>query len=291
MIVKKKKELKKILAAALVLTLLGAVPGTGAWTAMTKAHAAAGIATPGNISREESGRSRKSRVREEDPEETGLMKATPGNAERDEDLSYEEPASWGNYISEDGYVVSPAEELVVSPAEEELVVSPAEAEYPAFEMSETIDGIRITVTAEEGAFPADAVLVVERVPVVRAAQAEEAVSEQRPEGQNVAVSYTFDIRVEDQEGTELQPADGSRVNVAFAAALVADSNLETNVYHITEEGSGEKAAEGLPESECRICGLHCPARQLQERRGLPYQSPLRPESRKLPCRENQLYAP
>ncbi|MBQ8934122.1 MAG: hypothetical protein IJ061_07550, partial [Lachnospiraceae bacterium] len=114
-------------------------------------------------------------------------------------------------------------------------------DMPAFAASKVIDGVRISVAAEEGAFPEDAVLVVEKVPVAKERQAEAAVAEQRADGQNVAVSYTFDIRIEDSEGNELQPADGKTVQVSFSTAEIADGNLETNVYHITEEGGSASA--------------------------------------------------
>ncbi|MBQ8934121.1 MAG: hypothetical protein IJ061_07545, partial [Lachnospiraceae bacterium] len=114
-------------------------------------------------------------------------------------------------------------------------------DMPAFAASKVVDGVRITVTAEEGTFPEGAVLVAEKVPTAKEREAEAAVAEQREENQNVVVSYTFDIRVEDAEGNELQPEDGHAVQVSFSTAEIADGNLETNVYHITEEGGSASA--------------------------------------------------
>ena len=112
-------------------------------------------------------------------------------------------------------------------------------EYPAFEESKSIDGVRITVMADEGVFPEGATLSVEKVTKAQEEQAEEAVESERDKDQNVVASYTFDIKVLDKDGNEIEPADQSKVKVSFTLDEVADRNLETNIYHITDgEGSG-----------------------------------------------------
>ena len=115
----------------------------------------------------------------------------------------------------------------------------------AFEQMLVVDGVAVTVAAEPGAFPADAALSVEKVPVIRQAEADAAVDEVRGDEKNVAASYTFDIKVLDARGVELQPAEGFNVSVSFALARVADENLEASVYHITEDDSGELTAQAL----------------------------------------------
>ena len=56
----------------------------------------------------------------------------------------------------------------------------------------------------------------------------------------MAVSYTFDIKVVDPEtGAELQPAEGFGVSVSFTAREVASRNLETQVYHVSEDGQSD----------------------------------------------------
>lgn len=137
---------------------------------------------------------------------------------------------------------------------EAFAADPAEASYPAFEQSETIDGVKITVGAEEGVFPEGAVLSAEKVSKTREEEALEAVEEERPGEQNVAASYTYDIKVLDKDGNEVQPADESRVKLSFNLEEVADSNLETNIYHIRETdpdgtASGEKAGDDRNYSE------------------------------------------
>ena len=114
-----------------------------------------------------------------------------------------------------------------------------------FDQTASVNGVAITVRAPAGAFPANALLSVKRVPSYKVRQAGAAIDEIREEDQNVAVSYTFDIKVIDS-GTkaELQPAKGCDVEVSFALSEANDENLEANVYHITNE-NGAMTAEKL----------------------------------------------
>ena len=125
----------------------------------------------------------------------------------------------------------------------EPVEEVAEETIP-FDQSCTIGSVTITVRAAAGAFPAGAELLVNLVNVQARREADEAIDEVREESQNVAAAYTYDIKVVDEEGNELQPADGYEVEVSFAMVQAADGNLEANVYHVTEE-DGELKAEKL----------------------------------------------
>ena len=135
-----------------------------------------------------------------------------------------------------------------------------EKSFPAFSESKSIDGVRITVEADEGVFPEGATLSVEKVTLAQEKQAEEAVESERNEDKQVAASYTYDIKALDKDGNEIQPADengedkSSPVRVSFRLEEVADSNLETNVYHIKEADpngtdSGEKAGNDKADPE------------------------------------------
>ena len=119
------------------------------------------------------------------------------------------------------------------------------AEPLPFDRSQTVSGVTVTVRAAPEAFPAGAALSVKRVPSYKKRAAAEAIDEVRDGNANVAVSYTFDIKVIDPETKEeLQPAEGFGVEVSFALAEAADSNLEATVYHLTDE-RGELTAEAL----------------------------------------------
>lgn len=113
--------------------------------------------------------------------------------------------------------------------------------YPSFDQSKTIGDVTITVQAEEGIFPGDAVLFVSTVEAYTESQVDTVISELRGEEVSVAASYTFDIKVIDPvTGEEYQPQDGQTVRVLFTTAEVAKENLTTSVYHIDDEGTVEK---------------------------------------------------
>ena len=133
------------------------------------------------------------------------------------------------------------------PVEEDAEKS--DREKPAFAASSTVDGVTVTVNAPAGVFPADAALWVERVALTEEIDA--AVEAERDGTRTVAAKYTFDIRVINPETMEeYQPEEGQTVSVSFALAEVADENLQTQVYHVTEaESTGELSAEALEVSE------------------------------------------
>ena len=106
--------------------------------------------------------------------------------------------------------------------------------YPAFRAEKTVDGITVCVSAGEGIFPEGAALSVERISDGEQQAVGSAVENSRAADVTVAASYTFDIKVLDQEGNEIQPADGRSVTVSFAAAEAADRNLEASVYHVAD---------------------------------------------------------
>ena len=105
---------------------------------------------------------------------------------------------------------------------------------PYFHEEKTVDGVTVSVTAEEGTFPESAYLVVKTVSSAVENEVNSAIDAKRGDV-NVASSYTFDIKVVGRDGIEVQPADGKAVQVSFAMAEVANENLDTAVYHIEDE--------------------------------------------------------
>ncbi|MBR1816254.1 MAG: InlB B-repeat-containing protein [Lachnospiraceae bacterium] len=123
-----------------------------------------------------------------------------------------------------------------------------EKSYPAFIRSESVDGIRVIVTASEGVFPEGGTLSVNKVADVEEEKINQAVDAVRDDNVMVAQSYTFDIKVLDENGIEIQPADGQTVNVSFAMDEVSNRNLTAGVYHVPEE-DGNLVAEELNTTE------------------------------------------
>ena len=120
--------------------------------------------------------------------------------------------------------------------EENEVKSLEEATAKEFNESVTVDNIVITVTAEKGVFPEGSTVSARKAQKLEEELAEDVISKVRDADKNVAASYTFDIKVFDKEGKEIQPDNkkGS-VNVSFKLKEIANVNLDTEVYHIEGE--------------------------------------------------------
>lgn len=172
---------------------------------------------------------------EETAEETTQEESDPETVpETTEEFTSEEETEDMDMLLQD------KEEDTEEPSEEETTEEETseeettEASYPEFSQSVTVDGIIITVTAEEGVFPEDAVLHASAVSSAAQTEVEGLVDSLREEDANVAVSYTYDITIVNAQGEELQPADDAKVKVSFAMAEVQDANLQANVYHVSD---------------------------------------------------------
>ena len=119
---------------------------------------------------------------------------------------------------------------------------------PAFERSVESDGVTITVRAEEGVFPEGASLSVRKVTGSEKESAFDAVSELLDEDTGVMESHSFDIKVVDANGEELQPRDGQNVEISFRTAAASDESLDPVVYHLHETDGANFHAEELSSS-------------------------------------------
>ena len=154
---------------------------------------------------------------------------------------------------------APTETLTETPATvptEAPTETPTEApaaepapEPAAFSQSAVVDGVKISVSAAPGVFPAEARLSVTRITSAQQAQVDKAIDRAQDEKTQVAASYSFDIKILDENGNELQPAEGQTVNVAFSLAEVDNPNLQTTVYHMEEQANGSLNAEKLSVQE------------------------------------------
>ncbi len=165
--------------------------------------------------------------------------ATSANADDESGTTGE-----GAQASTDEGAMRPAEDPVAKSEDDNSTDGDSEGDgSTAFKQSQTVSGVTVTVAADAGAFPADAKLSVASA---SPSATEAAIAPEREASENVAASYTFDIKVLDKNGEELQPADGRSVQVSFATAEVADPNLDTHVYHVPDSAS---EAEELAVSE------------------------------------------
>ena len=151
-------------------------------------------------------------------------------------------------VEEEAVTDEAKEEAAPAAGEQKEEAAPAkeskeskEASSPAFEQSDKVDGVTITVTAEEGTFPEGAKLQVRSATKAEEKKADELVEKARDTEKNVASSYTFDISVVDKDGNELQPADGKTAQVSFKADEMGEDLLTPEVYHIDESGKTPEA--------------------------------------------------
>lgn len=117
------------------------------------------------------------------------------------------------------------------------------SEFPAFEQETQIDDVIIKVSADEGVFPEGAVLSVLKVEIFEidnetVEAIEQAVSEARDEQKNVALSFTYDIKVLDQDGNEFEPE--GPVSVKFSLVQKMQDVLNVDVYHTGEDMVSEQ---------------------------------------------------
>ena len=143
---------------------------------------------------------------------------------------------------QDAEEAEPVETPEEAESEPETVIT--ESRTP-FNQSAVVDGVRITVTAAEGVFPASSILSVERVDMALQQKIDQVMEQAIDESHRVAATYSFDIRILDENGQELQPPEGQSVNVSFSLMEVADVNLQTQVYHMAEQQNGTLNAEKL----------------------------------------------
>ena len=129
-----------------------------------------------------------------------------------------------------------AEEFSENPKISEEVEEPAEEteenEPQNSEFSEEVDGITITVNAPSGVFPSGVTLDVQKVEEKNELKKVTDEIEDLRKEENVALSYTYDIRFVDSERNEIEPTD--EVLISFKSDLIEDENITTRVYHLTD---------------------------------------------------------
>ena len=123
--------------------------------------------------------------------------------------------------------------------------------------------LEITVTAPAGVFPKESVLQVERISEEKDnKKIEEAVEKTLDNDKAVKDSFSYDIKVTDPDGNELEPvtAGGKKVEVTFKSQALRDAALEedqyVSVYHFqnVDKEDVEKAARAKDDEEESLIG-------------------------------------
>ncbi|MCQ2549514.1 MAG: InlB B-repeat-containing protein [Lachnospiraceae bacterium] len=122
-----------------------------------------------------------------------------------------------------------------------------ELEEAGFEASSIVDGIVIHVTADAGVFPVGSRLQVEKIVSRRDVETIEKaiadkIDEETPDYIDTVVeeSYSFDIKIIDEEDNELEPDNSKgQVLVTFENVGVAEAeeqdNLTLSVFHVSDD--------------------------------------------------------
>lgn len=122
-----------------------------------------------------------------------------------------------------------------------VAIKNKETAKTAFEQSAVVDGVKISVKADDGVFQDAKALNVRKVSNLEEEKVKEAVEEKREAGKNVAVSYTFDIAVLDSVGNEIQPdTTKGQVSVSFQMEEAENKNLSADIYHVDDSNQAEK---------------------------------------------------
>ena len=128
--------------------------------------------------------------------------------------------------------------------EEEAKENPAtenQEEQLAFEQSVNVDGMQITVKADEGVFADADKVSARKVTGKEEEKINEAIEQEHSDNDRMTKSYTFDIKVLDSKGNELQPNnEKGGVYVSFLPVnteqeALNKGNIEVSVYHTNSE--------------------------------------------------------
>lgn len=128
--------------------------------------------------------------------------------------------------------------------EEEAKENPAtenQEKQPAFEQSVNVDGMQITVKADEGVFADADKVSARKVTGKEEEKINEAIEQEHSDNDRMTKSYTFDIKVLDSKGNELQPNnEKGGVYVSFLPVnteqeALNKGNIEVSVYHTNSE--------------------------------------------------------
>lgn len=158
--------------------------------------------------------------------------------------------SYANLSKVDAEEMYPKSDATISDAievdDDEVDVDETET---SFSSAQTVGNVTVSVTADKGVFPEGSTLLVRSVSNSEEEAVSNAVDQSAASNEKVVSAYTFDIKVLDATGTEIEP-DNSKgnVKVSFAMSEVANANLATNVWHVEGE-VGSLEAEKLQSSE------------------------------------------
>ncbi len=147
-----------------------------------------------------------------------------------------------------------AEELETPDAEEEKTEEPKKVVEKEFKESTVVDGILISLYAEPGVLPADAVLKVDKVEDGDEAQIKDLIDNELGDDITVQKTYSYDINIVSLEtGEKYNLEDNDTVEVKFSRVYEAASDdVSMEVYHVNDSLTQAESVSAPVDNETEI---------------------------------------
>ncbi len=119
-------------------------------------------------------------------------------------------------------------------------------EYFEFDETVEVDGVKIRVRADKGVFPLGASVNASKLDGEQEERVNSVLSEQIETDCNVVKSYSFDIKILDENGKEIEPdTEKGRVIVSFESEEITNESLKADIYHILDEKKQEDSESAV----------------------------------------------
>lgn len=149
----------------------------------------------------------------------------------------EEASETESGMTEEESELQTSDETEEETSSEEITEEQSETEVkkPEFSYSTTLDGVTVSIHAEEGILPEGTTVTVSPLDAAVLENATQSISDRLGEKEIVQI-IGFDICFFDPDGNELHDLD-EKVNIAYSGMNIAEEAEEAQVYHADEEGN------------------------------------------------------
>ena len=112
---------------------------------------------------------------------------------------------------------------------------------PKQELTAEAGGVTVTVKAEAGVLPEGTKVVAKEV---SSSKVEDAIAETMEEDKEIVSTTAIDVTLQDQDGNEVQPAEGRNVVVEFSGISTDGEADSMAVYHVDDAGESADKVTG-----------------------------------------------
>ena len=118
--------------------------------------------------------------------------------------------------------------------------------YQTVFSKKTDDNVNIRIDAKANTIPKDATFKVEEVSLPQQEKIDTTIKKIEEENTNVAESFTYDIKILDKNGIEIEPSKD--VKIVFEHPNISNKNLDTIIYHTYQNEKKQLETEVLESS-------------------------------------------